>query len=144
MIRRALPEDAPACAAIVNRWIEETSWMPRVVSSASLEDMIRQGIPLREFWVIGDPVQGYLSFNTEAQQIMGLYTAMPGQGHGKALMDRVKQGRDFLRLRTHEANHAAHRFYQREGFVITDRIEQGGDGIAELEMQWRVGRPAGS
>lgn len=135
-IRRASSKDAAACAAIVNDWIDAKDWLPRQHSPQALEETLRAGIPAREFWVAGDPIQGYLSFNTEERQIMGLYTARPGNGVGKALMDRVKEGRDWLQLWSHAANTKAHAFYRREGFVEVGRKERGVDGIPEIRMEW--------
>ncbi len=94
---------------------------------------------MRELWVIGAPVAGYLSFDVEDRLIAGLYTALPGSGHGKALVDAVKEGRDFIHLWTHEPNVQAHRFYHREGFVTVERNAEGrGDGVPELRMEWRA------
>ncbi len=134
--RRANPNDAPACAAIVNDWIDAKDWLLRQHAPQAIEEMIRAGIPVREFWVVGDPIQGYLSFNTEESQIMGLYTARPGNGVGKALMDRVKEGRDWLQLWSHAPNTKAHAFYRREGFVEVGSKESGVDGIPEIRMEW--------
>lgn len=138
-IRRANSNDAAPCAEIVNDWIDAKDWLPRQHSRDVIEEMIRAGIPMREFWVAGDPVQGYLSFNTEVSQVMGLYTARPGHGIGKALVDRVKEGRDWLQLWSHAANTKAHAFYRREGFVEAGRRESGVDGIPEIHMEWRRG-----
>jgi len=93
---------------------------------------------MREFWVIGDPVAGYLSFDREKDLIAGLYTAHPGSGAGKALVDAAKAGRRFVQLWTHEANTRAHRFYHREGFKTVARNPKGDDGIPELRMEWRA------
>ncbi len=136
-VRRATAEDAPACADIVNDWIDATPWIPRVHAREVIAQMIREGFPLREIHVAGDPIDGYLSFNPEADHVVALYTARPGVGIGKALMDRVKDGRDYLMLWTHEPNRAAQRFYAREGFEIVDRNPEGGDGLPELKMEWR-------
>lgn len=135
-MRPANPDDAPACAAIVNDWIDAKDWLPRQHSPQTIEEMIRRGIPIRDFWVAGDPIQGYLSFNTQESQIMGLYTARPGNGIGKALMDRIKKGRDRIQLWSHAANTLAHAFYRREGFVAVGRKESGVDGIPEIRMEW--------
>ena len=53
--------------------------------------MMEEGISFREFWVLGDPIIGYLSFNIELSQIMGLYVDFPGGGAGKLLLDKVKR-----------------------------------------------------
>ncbi len=139
-LRRAETADAAACAGIVCRWLAALDWMPEEAqpSRETLTEVIAEGIPQREFWVIGEPVQGYLSFNRDENLIAGLYTDRPGSGAGKALVDRVKEGRDFVQLWTHEPNVAAHRFYHREGFVTVERKPEGrGDGVPELRMEWR-------
>ena len=139
-LRRATPDDAAACAAIVHGWLGGVDWMntkqPRLDEFTKI---FETGIPIREFWVIGDPIAGYLSFKEDENLIAGLYTASPGSGAGKTLLDRVKEGRDFVQLWTHEPNTAAHRFYHREGFVTAERKEEGrGDGVPELRMEWRA------
>ena len=138
-IRRATAEDAPACAAIVNAWIDATPWMPRSIAAETLEQVLRDGLPLREAYVIGTPVAGYVSLEAEAHHIWGLYVARPGEGLGKALVDRAKEGRSFLRLNSHAANTAAHRFYAREGFRQVTAPWDGSDGIPEITMEWRAG-----
>ena len=137
-VRRATPADAAACAAIVNDWIDTTPWMPRAVSRETVAGHVADGIAGREVWVVGDPVTGYLSFDPAEAVIRGLYVARPGEGLGRALIDRVKEGRERLRLRTHEPNLAAQRFYAREGFVAVERDpDGGGDGLPEIVMEWR-------
>ncbi|MEM6275751.1 MAG: GNAT family N-acetyltransferase [Pseudomonadota bacterium] len=139
LVRRATVKDAMACANIIHDWLSGIEWITTDQPSAStLRDVIAQAIPDREFWVIGAPVAGYLSFNPDEHLIGGLYTAHPGSGAGKALVDRVKEDHDYIQLWTHEPNTAAHRFYHREGFEIVERKAEGrGDGVPELRMEWR-------
>jgi hypothetical protein len=109
--RRATPQDAPACAGIVLGWLTRTAWMKNVPDVADLTEMMAKGTPMREFWVIGDPVAGYLS---------------------------VEDGRDYLQLWTHGPNTDAHRYYHREGSVTVEEKPEGrGDGLPELRMEWR-------
>ena len=136
-IRLALAEDAGTCARIVSDWIERTPWMPRALTQDKLEAMIDEALPHREIFLIGEPAVGYLSLNPETGQIGALYLDQPGQGLGKALMDRAKQGRDYLQLWTHAPNEAAQRFYAREGFHVVEKKPKGGDGLPELRMEWR-------
>ena len=138
-LRLAHEADATACAGIVRGWLESVPWMEEAQpSKEELTEMIAKGIPQREFWVIGEPIAGYLSFNVEESLIGGLYTASPGSGAGKQLLDRVRTGRDYVQLWTHEPNTAAHRFYHREGFETVERKAEGrGDGVPELRMEWR-------
>jgi len=137
VIRKALASDAEVCADILMSWIEKTAWMPKTISEKELCDILRKGFPMREAYVISDPVQGYLSLDPDASHIWGLYIAVPGKGLGKALIDRAKEGRRFLMLNSHAANAAAHRFYQREGFEQVGMPWLGSDGIEEITMEWR-------
>jgi putative acetyltransferase len=139
ILRRAAAEDAPACAAIVRRWLDAAAWMPTGPSAAELERTMRAAFPAREAFVAerdGD-VLGYLSLAPGGDHVRGLYVAAPGHGVGKALLDRAKEGRDRLTLNTHMPNLAAHRFYAREGFVTVARDLPGSDGVAEQRMEWR-------
>ena len=136
-IRRAELTDATDCARIINDWIDRTDWMPRVVAAEEIAGMISAALPEREIWLVGDPTEGYLSLNPETGQIGALYLDAPGQGLGKALLDRAKVGREYLQLWTHEPNTAAHRFYAREGFEVVERKAEGADGLPELRMEWR-------
>lgn len=137
-IRRAIAEDAAPCAAILNAWIDRTEWMPRTITINELEDALRKGLPLREAYVIGAPVQGYLSLDPAESHIWGLYVGAPGQGLGHALIEQAKAGRTYLRLNSHHANNRAHAFYRREGFAQVGEPWRGDDGIDEITMEWRA------
>jgi hypothetical protein len=135
--RRPFVQDAPAMAAIVNAWIDTTPWMERDVAPEDIEAMIAKGVEIRDMWVIGDPVVAYISCEAEISHIWGFYCATPGQGHGKCLLDKVKEGRDFLSLNTHVPNSAAQKFYKREGFVpIREFDPDNASQPRELRMEW--------
>ncbi len=137
VVRLATEDDVPACAAVVNGWIDATEWLPRDFPPEEIERQIREALPDREIWVAGDPVAGYLSFDPSTSRIGGLYVSRPGEGLGKALMDRVKEGRDYIQLWTHRPNRQAQRFYAREGFTATGIEDEGSDGVPEVRMEWR-------
>ena len=61
-LRRAIIDDASACTLIVDDWIEKTVEVPRLFDKHKLTEMIRNAIPLREVWVIGQPIIGYISY----------------------------------------------------------------------------------
>ena len=130
--------DSTECAKIVNNWINETTWMPKHHSLEELIKIMELGIPVREFWVLGDPIIGYLSFNREGSQIMGLYVDSPGKGAGKVLLDKAKEGKNFIQLFSHLSNQNAHRFYLREGFSKMELNENGQDGIPEIRFEWKT------
>lgn len=136
VVRRAEARDVPACAAVVNDWIDATEWLPRDFPPEAIEAQIRQAMPEREIWVVGEPVAGYLSFDPEESRIGGFYVGRPGEGLGKALLDRVKEGRDYIQLWTHKPNRRAQKFYAREGFTPVSE-KDGEDGVPEVHMEWR-------
>ena len=134
--RRGSKDDAARCAEILNKWVETTTWMPRLYSENELLKMIKEAIPFRELWVIGNPVSAYVSFNKGLSQVVALYSNKPGRGYGKILLDKVKEGREYIQLWSHSANESAHRFYHREGFKTAAYKEKGDDGIPEIHFEW--------
>ena len=134
--RRGSIDDAAGCAVILNKWVKTTTWMPRLYSENELLKMIKEAIPLREFWVIGNPASAYVSYNKGLSQVVALYSDKPGRGYGKVLLDKVKEGREYIQLWSHSANVLAHRFYHREGFKAAAYKEKGDDGIPEIQFEW--------
>ena len=134
--RRGSIDDAARCAKILNKWVEITMWMPRLYSKNELLKMIEEAIPLRELWVIGNPASAYVSFNKDLLQVVALYSDKPGKGYGKILLDKVKEGREYIQLWSHSANVSAQRFYHREGFKVAAYKENGDDGIPEIQFEW--------
>ena len=137
-IRRAGPEDIQGCANVVNDWIDATPWKPRTFSHDEIERMILEALPVREIFFVGDPVEAYLSFDPVGAKIGALYCRNPGNGVGKALLDHVRERRDFVWLTSDEPNTRAQAFYRREGF--TDAGFEGPhppEPLRELRMEWR-------
>ena len=137
-IRPARPEDAPACAAIMNAWIDSRDWMPRVHTPEEVEAFYADFVfRKREVWVIGDPVEAYMTLDPEAGLVMALYTGDPGQGLGKALLDHAKSRHPTLELWTFQANEGARRFYAREGFhevELTDGDNE--ENLPDVRLRW--------
>lgn len=138
MLRRATPADAAACAAIVQGWLESTPWVETRLTMTQLIDGFKIGIPTYEVWVEEEnkSLNGYLSYGPSDQLIRGFYTARPGAGTGKRLLNHIKKGKSYLQLWTHAPNTRAHAFYQREGFTFTDDCRAGEDGPNEWHMSW--------
>ncbi|MEM6465841.1 MAG: GNAT family N-acetyltransferase [Pseudomonadota bacterium] len=138
-IRRAVPSDADACAAIHNAWIESTSWMPRLHSLDDIERFYAdQVLPKTRVFVAGDPPQAYLALDHQ-NFVTALYCAQPGRGFGKALLDHAKSLSQTLSLWTFEANRAARRFYEREGFKATRRTDgDNEEGLPDILYRWEA------
>ena len=138
-IYRAGLKEVPGCAGVVNDWIDATPWKPRVFSRDAIEGMIREALPVRQIFVVGDPVEAYLSFDPETSKIGALFCSRTGAGVGKALLDHVRQGRDFVWLTSDEPNLKAQAFYRREGFVDCGFIDpEPPETLRELRMEWHA------
>ncbi len=138
-IRRALPEDAAACARVVSTWIIQTDWMPDDLPEEQLEKLISEAFPKREIWVSGDPVDCYMSVDPVECKVGALYCLRTGEGIGKQLLDQAKDGRDYLWLTTHVPNRDAQRFYRREGFIETGTEPPSPpDTIPVIRMEWQA------
>ncbi|MDJ1008784.1 MAG: GNAT family N-acetyltransferase [Paracoccaceae bacterium] len=142
-IRPGLPADAPAAAAILNAWIDDRPWMPRVHSPKEVEDFYREFVFVRRrVWVAGDPVEGFMAMDEtgETAMVTALYLARTGRGLGRAFLDLAKARHDRLELWTFVANTRARRFYEREGFREVRRT--GGDneeGLPDILFRWERG-----
>lgn len=122
-VRQARPDDSAACAAILNEWIDRTGWMPRVRSRGEIRRHYRNRVfRKRQVFVIGDPAEAHVILSADSF-VTSLYSAEPGKGRGKALLDHVKGPRPQLSLWTFVANTGARRFYEREGFVELRRTD---------------------
>lgn len=108
----------------------------------SLEDVQRfyseYLLPKTRVFVAGDPPQAYLSLDGE-NSITALYSALPGRGLGKALLDHAKGLTRTLSLWTFEANRSARRFYEREGLKAVRRTDGDNDeGLPDILYQWEA------
>ena len=137
-IRRGRTEDARACADILNAWIDDRDWMPRVHSHEAVRAFYNDFVFVeRQVWVAGEPIQGFLAMEAAADHVTALYVATPGQGIGKALLDHAKGGRASLELHTFQDNTGARAFYAREGFrevSFTDGDNE--EGLPDVLLRW--------
>ncbi|MEM1431779.1 MAG: GNAT family N-acetyltransferase [Pseudomonadota bacterium] len=137
-IRAARPDDAAACAAILNAWIDVRPWMPRVHTPQEVVDFYQDFVFVRRtVFVTGEPLAGFIAIDAEGAVVTALYVATPGQGLGKALLDHAKKGRGALELWTFVANADARRFYAREGFrQIRQTPGDNEEGLPDVLLRW--------
>ena len=137
--RPATRADVPAMAAIVVAWEGAQDWLPDPPRPETIAGYIDAAFDAREIRVLGDPARAYASVDPQAEKLVALYCARPGQGDGKRLLDAAREGRDFLWLTTHAPNTAAHRFYAREGFVMAGELppEPPHEDVPLYRMEWR-------
>ena len=142
-IRLARSQDIAACAAIVNHWIDETDWMPRVHSAEDVaryyKDVVYRD---RKIFVVAakERVIGFMALDADHTiSAMQVLDGFRGQGVGHLLMESAK--REFpshLQLWTFQKNVGAQRFYAREGFEIINKTDgDNEEGLADHLMEWR-------
>ncbi len=140
-IRPGRAEDAIACADILNDWIDDRPWMPRIHSREDVRAFYRDFVfQHRQVWVAGEPIEGFLAMDRSGGAVTALYVARAGRGVGKALLDHAKAGRNALELHTFQANTGARRFYAREGFSeirFTDGDNE--EGLPDVLLRWERG-----
>lgn len=140
-IRQGGPADAEACAGIVNDWIDDTPWMPRIHTRDEIRAFVRKQIPERVVLVAERDcvVTGYLTL-TPDDIVFALYVARSerGRGTGKTLMDAAKAARPGgLTLWAFRHNLGARRFYAREGFVEIRRTDgDNEEGLPDILFGW--------
>ncbi len=141
-IRPATIDDVPACATILNQWIDATPWMPRVHSPADVERHYRDHVLSAHRVMVAETdgqVCGFLALTHEGL-VSALYISARTrrQGVGKALLDHAKAARpQGVTLWTFVANSDARRFYDREGFTEVRRTASDNEeGLPDVLMAW--------
>ena len=143
--RAARIDDMKACAAILNRWIDDTAWMPRLHDRADVERHYRQTVFAERDVLVVD-YEGAAAFIalSDDHYVTALYADRPmrGRGCGRALLDLAKEKHpDELKLWTFQANTDAQRFYLREGFREIRRTDgDNEEGLPDMLFEWRAAR----
>ncbi len=120
----ARPEDAPAMAAILSDWIDETGWMPRLHTRAEDRAFVASLLDSHTVHVVRTPrVAGFLA--RRGGEIDAFYVSAGARrtGIGSALLEAARAAASPLSLWTFQANEAALRFYTDRGFVEAERSD---------------------
>ena len=142
-MRAARSQDMAVCAAIVNDWIDQTEWMPRVHSHDAVVKQFEDDEKMKRNTIVavdGSRVRGFVSLTRDGF-ITALYVeqASRNQGIGALLMQRVKRELSpQINLYVFQANENAQRFFARHGFAEINRTT--GDNEEDLPdtlMEWR-------
>lgn len=137
----------PACALILNDWIDASDWLPRVYSRENVtQNYCTNLLGIRDVSVAVSPegtVLGFLAVSKEDPVVTALYVQADARsrGIGKTLLDALKtRFPERLELWPYELNTQACRFYEGEGFVLISRDEGSSDeGLTEVEYVWTGG-----
>ena len=142
-IRVARSQDVRICSAILNRWIDETAWMPRVQSEKQVVDFYNNVVfPAHKLFVAetAGKVGGFMVLG-DAGLVNALYVGdgFRRRGIGGHLIERAKKELgEQVQLWTFQANRDAQRFYLRHGFVEINRTDgDNEEGLPDMLMEWR-------
>lgn len=138
---RARARDAPAIAAILSDWTDETAWIARIhtreAELAFVRDLIARGwvtVARREGRIVG-----FLARDGDEVVALHVEASARGQGVGTALLGRAKRGRARLTLWTYQFNTRARGFYERHGFAEVQRTGGAGNDakLPDIRYEWR-------
>ena len=141
---------AEACAAILDGWIEETAWMPRLHDLESIRWFVGEVLlGGQHVWVAFERARpvGFIALEAapgedgSAPVVSALYLAPDarGRGIGRRLLEEAKRAAPGgLELWTFQANEDARRFYAREGFTERRRTDgENEERLPDVLMGWR-------
>jgi ribosomal protein S18 acetylase RimI-like enzyme len=140
-LRDALPTDAPACAKILQDWLDEMPWMPKLHDLPETEGWMRDHLFATAEVMVAEADRGLRGFLAlEGANIASLTVAdcWRNLGIGTRLLDRAKTSRpEGLTLWTFDANRAAQRFYARHGFTEIARTDGANDEeLPDVRLGW--------
>jgi GNAT superfamily N-acetyltransferase len=134
-IRRARPEEIPACADLYLRVLRETfTWIPPERHHRA--DFLRAARE-EEIYVAFEDARlvGLAAFYRPQNFLHSLYVDRRGRGVGKALLDHISAVADGpVSLKVQAPNRRAQHFYAREGFTCIERGQDPGSDVAWLRM----------
>lgn len=139
-IRRATPGDAPACVSILSDWIDETPWMPRLHSRASMVAFWRGRLAEAEGWVAvrDGAILGFVLRDGPALTALYLEPGVRRSGLGARLLEAAQAGQDMLDLWVFATNAPARAFYAKAGFTELRRTDgDNEEGLPDIALRWR-------
>ncbi|WP_420407111.1 GNAT family N-acetyltransferase [Hoeflea sp.] len=144
-VRPATASDLPACAGIINDYIDATPWLPRTITREALEELFTPALLESRIVLVADndnAIAGYASLDDKAGFLHALYLRPEARrrGVGKALLDATKAARPRgFELTVFEPNTDALRFYLREGLIEVPegRETDTEENVPTLLMRWK-------
>lgn len=130
-LRRAIPEDAPAIAAVMRTTFRVSlPFLPEVHSAEDdLGYVSGHLIPATTVWVaeLAGAVVGYVAFRDDWIDHLYIHPDRQGQGIGPALLDKALEDGRPRQLWTFQQNDRARRFYEARGFEAVEFTDGAGN-----------------
>ena len=142
-IRRARPEELPACADLYVRVLCETfTWQPP--ERHRREDFLQAARSEEVYVAVEDGrILGLAAFYRPQNFLHSLYVDVRNRGIGKRLLDHVSAvASGPVSLKVQAPNKLAQLFYEREGFTCVERGQDPGSDVAWLRLVREPDSPA--
>ncbi len=140
-LRPARSTDAGTTGVILHGFSREHDWMPQLHSRAETIAFCGRMIDLG--WVtvaeIHGQVAGFLALNGDEIHSLYLAAQVRGQGIGHKLLEHAKARRSELSLFAFQANRAACRFYESNGFAEVARSDgaENDENLPDIKYVWK-------
>lgn len=140
-LRPAREPDAAPCAAIMRAWMEETDWF-RTRHQPHEDAPFLAGKIAAGTMIVGQAdkeIAGFLVLEADYVACLYLDKRHRNRGLGTLLLDFARaRNPSGLNLWTFQANTAARRFYEREGFTIETMTDgaNNDEGIPDVMYVW--------
>lgn len=146
-LRPARPLDAGTLGALITQAVAAHEWKPNLHSAA--EDIAHAGTLIERGWVTvacddTDHPLGFIAREDAYVHALFIAEGTRGRGVGRALLADAKRASARLELWTFQDNQGAQRFYERQGFEMTERTDGAGneEGLPDVHYVWqRKARP---
>lgn len=142
-VRGARSQEIAACAAIVNEWIDQTNWMPRLHTPEAVADFYRNEVYRDNKLFVAETAgetAGMMAL-TKDGLVRALYVGnrFRRRGIGSHLLERAKRELgDVVNLWTFQANVEALTFYQHRGLVEVNRTDgDNEENLPDILLEWR-------
>ena len=134
--------DGTLISDLMSGWIDETPWMPFVHTAREMHGFGPWLCDVADVTVLraGSDFAGFFAFQDEKLQAFFVTADRRGQGVGAQAMARMKSQKSHIALWTFQQNTGAQRFYERHGFVETDRTDgaRNDEKIPDIKYEWSV------
>ncbi|OPA78773.1 N-acetyltransferase [Paenibacillus selenitireducens] len=129
---------------MVDIWLEGSlqahDFIDKAYWESNQQEMKNVYLPMSEAYVIEEAgsIAGFVAVVDHYLAALFVDPKVQGKGYGKKLLDHVKERRDILELKVYQENEKAVRFYQAQGFTITEELVDEHTAAKEYVMTWRI------